>query len=73
MSILFSYSFILREISKEGNCFLLSDVGDGDLLVWQLVQTDMKCVTRDRPALIDLTHLCKSSLLLCMWARGKLL
>lgn len=32
MSILFSYSFILREVSKEGNCFLLSDVGDGDLL-----------------------------------------
>lgn len=31
MGILFSNSFILCEVSKEGNCFLLSDVGDGDL------------------------------------------
>lgn len=31
MGILFSNSFILCEVSKEGNCFLLSDVGGGDL------------------------------------------
>lgn len=31
MRILFSYSFFLCGVSKEGNCFLLSDVGDGDL------------------------------------------
>lgn len=31
MGILFTNSFMLCEVSKEGNCFLLSDVGDGDL------------------------------------------
>lgn len=31
MRILFSYSFILCEVFKEGNCFLLSEVGGGDL------------------------------------------
>lgn len=31
MGILFSNSFMLCEVSKEGNCFPLSDVGDGDL------------------------------------------
>lgn len=31
MRILFSCSFILCEVSEEGNCFLLPDVGGGDL------------------------------------------